>query len=257
MDIYYNLLEKPVFDVKYLLKYYNHEDAARSALKRLLRSGQVFKIRNNMYTCSSGKNGGPVANRFQIASAVTESSFVSHHSAMEYYGVSDQVFYEVYVGSMAQFLSFEFDGYTYRYVSSIFGDGIYNPEFSGGISVTDRERTVIDCIRDMDHIAGVEEVISDIQSLKILDEKKLLHYLNLYDSQFLYQKAGYMLQREQKTFDISDEFLKKCHDKIHKSKRYLTMDHADNVVYDKRWQLVVPENLYNMKNGIGIEDANI
>ena len=28
MDIYYNLLEKPVFDVKYLLKYYNHEDAA-------------------------------------------------------------------------------------------------------------------------------------------------------------------------------------------------------------------------------------
>ena len=40
-----------------------------------------------------------VANRFQIASAITPSSYVSYHTAFEYYGIADQVFYEVFVGS--------------------------------------------------------------------------------------------------------------------------------------------------------------
>lgn len=249
MEIYYNLIEKPIFNVKYLLNFYNNEIAARSALKRLLRNGQVLKIRNNMYTCSSGKNGGPVANRFQIASAVSESSFVSHHSAMEYYGISDQVFYEVYVGSKTQFRSFEFDGYSFHYVSSKFDDGIENPEYSGGIFISDKERTLIDSICDMDHIAGIEEVMADIKSLKFLNEQKLLHYLKLYDSQFLYQKVGFILQHEQKKMGISDNFIKTCHEKVHKSKRYMTSDHVKNIVYDSSWQLVIPDNLYSIKNG--------
>lgn len=37
----------------------------------------------------------PVANRFQIASAIHSSSYVSHHSAFEYYGITDQTYYDV------------------------------------------------------------------------------------------------------------------------------------------------------------------
>lgn len=249
MNLYYELLGIPVFNVKDLMKYYDKEAAARSALKRLIRSGQVLKIRQNMYTCVSGENGGPVANRFQIASAVTESSFVSHHSAMEYYGVSDQVFYEVYVGSAIHFRNFEFDGYMYHCVSSNFSDGVVSPEYSGGISVTDRERTVIDSIRDVDHIAGPEEVIENISCMKMLNEKKLFHYLELYDNQFLFQKTGYLLQREQKQLGISDRFFEECHKKIRKSKRYLTGDCIGPAHYNEEWQLVVPDNLYFLKNG--------
>ena len=79
--------------------FYNNIDSARSAIKRLMKEGMVAKIRNNMYTCVSGETGAPVANRFQIASHITPTSYVSHHTAMEYYGITDQVYYDVYVSS--------------------------------------------------------------------------------------------------------------------------------------------------------------
>lgn len=87
----------------------------------------MAKIRNNMYTCIGGETGAPVANRFQIASKITPTSYVSHHTAMEYYGITDQVYYDVYVASETSFREFEFDGYTYRYVASKDMEGVETP----------------------------------------------------------------------------------------------------------------------------------
>ena len=39
-------------------------------LGKLLKENMVLKIRNGLYTCLSGENGGPVANRFQIGSPI-------------------------------------------------------------------------------------------------------------------------------------------------------------------------------------------
>ena len=91
LNLYFELLKTPVFTVEDVNKYYDNMDSARSAIKRLMKEGIVAKIRNNMYTCISGETGAPVANRFQIASKITPTSYVSHHTAMEYYGITDQV----------------------------------------------------------------------------------------------------------------------------------------------------------------------
>ena len=118
MNLYFELLKKPIFNVEDVNVFYNNMDSARSAIKRLMKEGMVAKIRNNMYTCVSGETGAPVANRFQIASRITPTSYVSHHTAMEYYGIADQVYYDVYVSSETSFRDFSFDGYTYRFVAS-------------------------------------------------------------------------------------------------------------------------------------------
>ena len=99
MNLYFKLLKMPVFNVEDVNKYYNNMDSARSAIKRLMKEKMVVKIRNNMYTCVSGETGLPVADRFQIACSITPTAYISHHTAMEYYGITDQVFYEVYVSS--------------------------------------------------------------------------------------------------------------------------------------------------------------
>ena len=88
LNLYFELLKTPVFTVEDVNKYYDNMDSARSAIKRLMKEGMVAKIRNNMYTCISGETGAPVANRFQIASKITPTSYVSHHTAMEYYGIT-------------------------------------------------------------------------------------------------------------------------------------------------------------------------
>ena len=110
MDIYFEMAKHPVFTIEDVNLFYNNMNSARSAVKRMIATSKVLKIRSNLYTCISAENGGPVANRFQIASAISDTSYISHHTAMEYYGVSDQVFYDVYVSSKTKFRNFEFDG---------------------------------------------------------------------------------------------------------------------------------------------------
>ena len=227
LNLYFELLKTPVFTVEDVNKYYDNMDSARSAIKRLMKEGMVAKIRNNMYTCISGETGAPVANRFQIASKITPTSYVSHHTAMEYYGITDQVYYDVYVASETSFREFEFDGYTYRYVAS----------------------------KDMDKISGIEEVLQDIGSVKRMQEKRVLKYLDLLSNQFLYQKMGFLLSGHKEQMGLSDDFFDTCKSQIGKSKRYLTKDMSGGRYVDE-WKLVIPENIYNLKNGV-MEDAAI
>jgi predicted transcriptional regulator of viral defense system len=240
--------KKPVFSSNDIEKHYTNIVAARSALKSLLRSGLAVKIRNNLYTCISGETEAPLANRFQIASAISRTSYISHHTAMEYYGVGVQVFYEVYVSSETSFNSFEFDGYVYKCVVSKCDKGIEEIKFSGGVRVTDRERTVIDSIKDMEKIAGAEEVLANIAGLSRLNEEKMLAYLAHYQNQFLYQKTGFILEPLQEKFGISNAFFEVCLDKSGKSKRYLTKD-ATGGKYCGKWKLVIPDYLYDAMKG--------
>ena len=255
MNLYYELLRYPTFSIKDVNALYSSQRTARFALGKLLKENMVLKIRNGLYTCLSGENGGPVANRFQIASAITPSSYVSHHTAFEYYGTVDQVFYEVYVGSETRFHDFEFDGYTYHYVKEQIKEGIVFPEFCGGIRITDKERTIIDSIKDINLIAGLEEVLSCVLSVNSIDESKLLKYLVGYDSAFLYQKIGFISSEFQMELGISDDFIKICKERTGNSKRYLTTG-INDPAYSGEWKLVYPKNIKNMKNN-GIEDAAI
>lgn len=252
MNLYFELLKKPVFNMEYVNLYCNNIETSRSAVKRLMSGGMVAKIRNNMYTCINGQSGVPIANRYQIASHITSTSYISHHTAMEYYGVANQVFHEVYVSSCSSFREFEFDGYKYSFLQSPTHTGVEYPAYSGDIAVTSLERTLVDSIYLMDKIAGMEETIENIRGISILDEKKILEILQIYSNQFLYQKVGYILDFYKEQLDISEVFLEACHRHIGKSKRYITRYNSDGV-YDRKWQLVVPRTL-DIKNGVNDDD---
>jgi len=248
MNLYYELMQYPVFSIAELKKYYSNEESARTALKKLVREGLVAKIRNNMYTCMNGETREPVANRFQIGCAVSSSAYISHHSAMEFYGLADQIYYDVYVLSETQFNEFSFWNYDYHYLKSRCPKGIVTPALGGGVRITDLERTVVDCLKDMDAIAGVEETLSDIAAVSRLSEDKLLEYLECYGNQFLYQKTGYVLWHHRERLHLSDEFFEACKSRIGKSKRYFTKDDQSGR-YDSEWKLVVPERVFDLKNG--------
>jgi predicted transcriptional regulator of viral defense system len=227
---------------------YSSERTARAAVEKLLKEKLVLKIRNGLYTCVSGENGGPVANRFQIASAITPSSYISHHTASEYYGITDQVFYEVYVGSKTRFHDFEFAGYMYHYVKEQINEGVESPEFSGGVRVTDKERTLLDSVKDLNIIAGLEEVLSFTKSVNSVDEARMVKYLEMYNNAFLYRKIGFIFSEYKKNIGISDAFIKLCKDKSGNSKRYLSNGIIDPA-YSAEWNLIYPKNIKSMKNG--------
>lgn len=256
MNLYFELLKEPVFTAEYVKQYYDNVESARSALKRLMKQNLIMKIRNNLYTGISGETGAPIANRFQIGCMITKSAYISHHTAMEYHGMSDQVYYDVYVSSQTRFHNFEFDGYTYKYVQAKMQTGVENVQYSGGIRVTDLEKTLLDSVKDMDKISGIEEIIAFIQSIRKLDEKKICQYIGEYRNQFLYQKTGYLLETYSSASGLTDEFYQICQDNIGKSKRYLSNDLYDGV-YNAKWKMMVPGTKAYLKNGGDVVDDRI
>ena len=246
MDVFTELAKYPVFTIDDVKKLKDNEKTAYTQLNRLMKKGLIKKIRKNIYSAVNPTTGQMVATRYQIACAITNTAYISHHSAFEYYGLSNQVFYELYVSSKTKFNHFEYDHVTYKYVSSKMEDGIVEAKNTTGVRITDLERTVIDSIRDFNKIGGFEELINCLEGVHYLEETKLKRYLDIYNIQGLYQKAGYLFEHYRKDMQLSKEFVEYCKSNIGKSRRYLVSEAKENSYYNSEWELMVPEGLFEI-----------
>ena len=79
-----------------------------------------------------------------------------------------------------------------------------------------------------------------------MDDAKLLRYLEVYNTQGLYQRVGYLLQHYQKEMQLSNNFIDYCKEKIGKSMRYLLNDSNERSTYNSEWELMVPEGLFEI-----------
>lgn len=245
MKYYERLVDLKCFsrsDVERLTK---NKYTADSLIKEYKRKGYIESVRRDLFVAISMETKGPVANRYLIATNILRDNYISHHSAFEYYGYANQVFYEVYVSGEGRFVDFEYDHITYRYVAPRIGAGVSLKE--DGVRVTDMERTILDSINDLDKIGGLEELLRCLELINYADEEKLLLYLEAYHKQILYQKTGYILEHLKKQLRISDNFFEVCKSKLKSSVRYLYtgIEHEPNT-FNKRWSLVVPPDLMKL-----------
>jgi len=175
-----------------------------------MKMDMIKKVRKNIYSAVNPVKGQIVATRYQIACAVTDTAYISHHSAFEYYGLANQVFYEVYISSESKFNAFVYNHVIYKCVASKMQEGIVVAKNTTGVRITDLERTVIGSIRDFNKIGGFEELLNCLEGIHFLLEEKLLRYLAIYNTQGLYQRVGYLLQHYQKEMQLSNDFIKYC-----------------------------------------------
>lgn len=241
MKYYEQLMEKRVFDYKDLSAIISeNQNTISSLVKDYIRKHYIEQVRKGLYVVVSMETGVSVANRFEIGSHVLENGYISHHSAFEYFGLTNQIMYTVQVSGNRRFRSFFFDGYEYQSFQERIKSGVVQKE--NGIMVTDVERTVLDSINDLEKIGGLTELYQCLQMIPFLDEDKLLSYMEQYGKQFLYQKAGFLLEYLKGGLKLSDYFFNKCHEKMGKSKRYFsdTMDRK-MLEYSPFWQLYVPK----------------
>ena len=171
-----------------------------------------------------------------IASHISNDAAVSYHSAFEFYGYSNQVFYETQVTSESRFRDFKYDGVTYRRIA---------PRITGGITeingtrVTTLERTVIDSINLFEKIGGLEELLRCLALIPTLDEAALSACLAEYESGFLYQKTGYILSAFAASLGLSDSFFAKCKSHLPKGKSYLSSE-SQGFIWHEEWKLYAP-----------------
>jgi len=218
--------------------------AARLLQKRVCKKkGLISEIKRNLYVFNDMESAAPIADRYKIGNSITKAAYVSHHSALEFHGIAHQVFFEVTVSSPTRFNPFEFNGIKYQFVSSKIDTGVEEYRTNRGVRVTNLERTVIDCLDDLGRAGGVEEFMQCLRVVTFLDEEKLIHYLNDYGTQVLYQKAGYILEQFKEVLQLSDDFFELCLSRIRKSKRYLVQINDGDFEYNSKWRLYVPKEL--------------
>ena len=232
-----------IFSVDDVDQYYNNIESARSAVKRLMKYNKILKIRNNMYTYVDVKTGEPKVDKYEVASCITPTSYISHESALEYYGVSTNEIREVYVSSQTSFRTFEFQGYRFKYVPAKYLEGIIEIKRGNGLKITDKERTLVDIVKEINRINQLENIKLYIEKISSIKEEALLRYMELYNNQFLFQKIGFILSEYKNTLHISDEVFEICKGNIGKSKRYMVNNCARGI-YDSTWKLVVPSKIY-------------
>jgi len=250
------LIELGCFSRRDVVALTGNEHAAHSLLYDYINAAYIERIRRDLYTAISLETKQPIANRFMIATNIAEDACVSFHSALEYYGYANQVFYEVYVTTDSRFSNFTYDGITYSRISPRIDSGITTT--NTGIRITDLERTVVDSIYAFEKIGGLEELFRCLMLVPSLRTDKLLTYLDDYGLANLYQKTGFILMQFSEQMGLPKSFFDYCKSKIPKSKKYLYSEKdtlSEHFILHEDWMLFAPANIKSITSkGVELSD---
>lgn len=244
MKYYEKLLSMGCFTLRNVAQLTGNTETARSICKSYLKKGYIERVKRDLYVAISLETGQPTSNRFIIASHASNNAVVSHHSAFEYYGYANQVFYEVQVTSESRFQDFGFNGLYYRRIMPQISGGVVE---RNGIRVTTPERTVIDCIHLFEKIGGLEELLRCISLIPALNEEALLACLDEYNNGFLYQKTGCILSHYADELGLKEAFFEECKKHLPKGRSYLYERTNDFVFYDD-WHIYAPAGFSHLTN---------
>lgn len=213
-----------------------------------LKSKTYKKVRSNLYALIDPSTNDIYSTKFEIASKISDSSFICYHSALEYYGIANQVFGNVLVGSLTRFNNFFFNDNEFicKPVKNIkFVNNIVNE----GIRVSSLEKTIIDCVDNIDLAGGIEEVLNALEQIKYINENKLLEILKDINKVFLYQKIGFLFELYNNQLDLSNEFFNECKSHITKKINYFMQYEFKETELNEKWNLIVPKNIKSRING--------
>ena len=239
--IYSTLYPKRIIitnDVKKILK-----DSHKSAdyLTNLREKGYIQKIKQGVYAVVPPNLIGEkdyLPDKFLIAAHLKNKYYLSHHSALELHGIAESMFNTVYITLPNYASSFEYKGICYNFVSTkhFFGTEqiLYN---SVTVSISDLEKTVLDCIRNIRYAGGIEEIVKSISGIPSLNHYKILEYLKQFNEQVLYHKTGFILESIKELL-LPKKFFNDVQKHIGKKVYYF--DKNKNSTYNKKWKVMVP-----------------
>ncbi len=235
---------KILFTKQEFIQFTGKAASAGATLRNYVKRGLIVNIRRNLYCACNFATKLPMAEKMQIATALSETACVSYHSALEYHGLGHQVFFFVYVQSRTRFNDVEFGGILYKCCKLTHSCGIVNSVYNKMVRVTDIERTLIDCCDRIDLAGGLEEFLHCLEAIPFVNENKMLEYLKVINKEVLYKRVGYIM--ELAGIKLSQKFFDTC--LLHSRNSVSFLEDASNDVFVAKWRLYVP-SFVNQLNG--------
>lgn len=242
MKYYEDLIDFECFTFEMVAQLIGNTNTAEKAVQRLLKQGLIERVKRNLYVTINLVDYEPTASKYRIGSQLTQTAVISHHAALEYYGYTNQVYHTITVSSKTRFQSFEFHGITYERTSHLSDMGTVLTK--DHVRIMDIERTMVDCLYAPNLAGGIEEIIRCFRLIPFVNEEKLLTYIKLFPNKAFYQRIGFILEMFQVSLGLSSEIFTYLESQIsRKNVSYLDSSNKINCSLQKRWQLLVPEDI--------------
>lgn len=246
MKYYPVVAQTGIFVFDDVVKITGNEGKAKKAILSMLKANEIRRIKKNLYTAVDLSNMEDYSNRFVIGSHITNLSFISYHSAFEFYGFYNQVYYDMQISSINKFNSFGYGGYEYKFYEAKSLKQVITIQ---GVNVSSIERTIIDSINMLGKVMDTEELVKCVDLVHLVNEELLKEMLLEYDKDILYRKVGYFLSFFKKELSISDSFFDFCKEKSNvKNIGYLSFGEMRKLEFIKEWGIYAYQDLKKLTN---------
>jgi predicted transcriptional regulator of viral defense system len=238
----------PLYTVEELAERYKARSSRRSVrnvIYGLVAQGRVRAIARGVY---AGTLLSSPFNRYALPGKLVPDAVIAFHSALEYAGVANQMFYTVYYLSRRGRKDVNFDQTTFhcvappkRLAQSRRGDFQVEtrPE---GVMVTGRERSFLDCLMRLEYSGGLEELDRCLGMFPSFDFEAGLKYLGILRRPWLYARAGYLLDRHAKSLFFEGKWRDRYLRRIPRGVVYLGRKEA-GCRWIPTWNVMVPPAL--------------
>lgn len=234
MELYPILVKKRCFSRSFIVSLLQSEQKARSILEKYLKMGSIERVRRDFYTVLNPETGETLSDKFQIASSITDDTYVSHTSVFEYYDILPKHDL-IYVATQKRLTNFYYQGVDYRFMPH----RGQRSSLENGIKIVNLEQAIIDCIADIEKLTDWPRFLLAFPKMPQLSSDKLLEVLFQYRQKELYQKVACLLEALNDYLSLRKTFFARCHEEVSEKiialfpiKRGLTLN--------KKWNVLAP-----------------
>ncbi len=203
----------------------------KKIVSNLAKHGRLLRLRRGIYVGIGLLPEQTKAPAFVISAFLIQPSVISHWSALQHHGLTEQVPHTITASTSKKVITpsmrvsdkpsshkkhaWVIDGIRYEYITiakEIFDlgietiwipwageDGFYK------VKITDKERTLLDMFNHPKIFGGIGEALGVLENaLGDIDIEKLVHYAIKYNKKFLVKRLGWALE----SFNVEEKYLK-------------------------------------------------
>lgn len=204
-------------------------------LHDLVKNGWLNRISKGKYLIlplEAGTELKYTEHEFVLASILTSNYYISYWSALNYYGLTEQVPKTVFIATPKQRSEKKALGITFKFVT------LNNHKFFGfkmvqinnhPVNIAEKEKVIIDCLDQLRYCGGIVEVIKAIDEAKEeLDFTKLITYAKKMKNSAIINRLGYILE----LLEVKAE--------VKPGKYYVLLDPINKKkgTYCKKWKII-------------------
>ena len=228
-----------LFNKKDIINICGNVNNANFILKSYIDRGYITKIKKDYFVINDLVNDTPAANKYEIACGYGDDDFISHHSVFEFYGFNNQVYNTVDVTTNTHKRNYTFDDTIYKYHRS---DNLIQVNSLPGIKISSIERAIVDCIKDSSDFEYYE-LLECINNINVIDDSKIMRYLESLNNKLLYKKVGFVLEKFKHALNISDNFFFECKERSRNIVGYYNLQAKESLVFNAKWRLFVYKDM--------------